>query len=228
MSKKDYYLSECEKMSHELKRLCFEEKGWELKKDSKTCKVFCIPSTQGQGFTWRGEGIVAVKPEKLIDMVHPTEKYRLQWDPNVASCRLLEELSPNSLIAHTVMKAHLLGLLSARDTIDVFKLEETDTYISSQFGGVEYENGPVEKDAVRAWSYPSGIFFLKGDVTSDKGETGTKVITFFQADARLDVVPPAMLNAAMPTFIKNYFKALRKTADIQWTPLVDVPGRRKA
>jgi len=215
-------------MSTELKRLCFDEKGWELKKDSKTCKVFCLPTSNGQGFVWRGEGIVSEKPEKLIDMVHPTEKYRKMWDPNIQSCDLLEELSPNSLIAHTVMKAHLLGLLSARDTIDVFKLEETDKFISSQFGSVEYENEPVAKDAVRAWSFPSGIFFLKGEAKNEKGETGTKVITFFQADGRLDVVPPAMLNAAMPTFVKGYFKALRKTADIQWTPLGDVPGRRKA
>lgn len=81
------------------------------------------------------------------------------------------------------MKSHLLGLLSARDSIDVFKLEETDKYFSSQckfvdtsdqlfrklmnrlisVGSIEYDNIPTEKGCVRGWSYPSGIFIYKNE-----------------------------------------------------------------
>jgi len=223
---KESYLKEIETISSELKTLLFGDKKWELKKESKkiSCKVFCTPATQGQGYVWKCEAQVPIPPEKLIDMVHPSEKYRPMWDPNINWCRLLEELTPEVFITHTMLKGHLLGLMSPRDTIDLFKIEETDKYISTQFGSTEYEKAPPsEGDCKRAWSYPSGIFFFKHDPSSS--EKTTKVVIFFQVDGKLDVVPLPMLNAAMPTFMKQYVKSLLKTSDIQWTPLVNVPGR---
>jgi len=225
MAKRAQYLTDSQNISDELKRLMFEETEWTLKKDSKSAKIYCLPAPKDT-YIWKAETTIPIKPEKIIDMVLPTEKYRFMWDPNITSCVLLEELDHDTIIAHTTMKAKLLGLLSARDVIDVFKIEETDQYYSSQFGSIEYENAPPPKpDVIRAWSYPSGIFIFKNNENKN-GET--RVVIFYQADGRLDVVPPAMLNAAMPTFMKNYFKALRKTGDIPWTPLVDVAGRRKA
>jgi len=225
-AKRDLYLKEIEKVSKELKRLLFEEKGWILKKNSKTCQVFRLPAPNGQDYVWKGEATIAVEAEKLYDMAHPTEKYRLLWDPNIVSCRVLEELTSNVIITHTVMKAHLLQLLSARDTIDVFNFEETDDYYSLQFAGIEYEAAPKPApDVIRAWSYPSGIFIFKNKSDAQRANPATRVVTFINFDARLDVVPPAVLHAAMPTFQKKYFKSLQKTADIPWTPLENVPGR---
>jgi len=220
-------LEESAKVNKDLKRLLFEEKGWTLKKESKTCHVFCIPSGRPDNYIWKGEATILLKPEKIFDMVHPTAKYRLMWDLNVASCELLEEITDRVFVTHTTMKAHLLGLLSARDTIEVFVIEETDQYYSCQFGGVEYDNVPLAKDCVRAWSYPSGIFIFKNDIKPDQ-PAATRVVTFIQMDAKLDVVPPALLNATMPTFMKQYFKSMKKAEEIEWTPLVDVPGRRHA
>jgi len=160
--------------------------------------------------------------ERVFDMLHPsTQYYKRLWDPLTRSCDVLTELAPNALLLHIQMKPALMGLITARDSIDVCLVTDEDDFKCVEIGSINHEDYPPNDLNIRAWTYPAGAYLYR---TKDPHQT--RVICLFQADINSKFIPQSLLEAAMPTMMAQYCDAMQKTETLAWTPLVDVPGRR--
>ncbi|CDW51899.1 StAR-related lipid transfer protein 5 [Trichuris trichiura] len=182
--------------------------------------VFSTQSPHFAGWKLKGETVVNFLPEKAYDMIHPTAKYRFQWDDHVESCTFLEDLAPGVILVHQHMKPLLMGFISARDSVDIIVQEEADQYYQLMLTGVKYSDIPPQPRYVRAVTYPSGMRIYRSS-NSEK----TRIICIIQADINVKHAPRYITNNAFVTMMFNYLTSLQGCKDLPWTPIENATGR---
>uniref|UniRef100_A0A5S6QBE5 START domain-containing protein n=1 Tax=Trichuris muris TaxID=70415 RepID=A0A5S6QBE5_TRIMR len=200
---------------------CFQEDdSWTLRKKCHGTVVYSAESPHFAGWMLKGETMVEFSPEKVYDLVHPTAEYRLQWDEHVESCEFLQDLAPGVILVHQRMKPLLMGLISARDTVDIIVQEEHDQHYQIMLSSVPCRKVPPQPKYVRAISYPSGMAIYR---TRNPDEA--KIACIIQANLHLRRTPRYIIDNAMVTMMFNYLTSLQKCKDLPWTPLQNPAGR---
>jgi len=210
-------------IAKESRYLLYDETDWKLCKTSKTVKVYkCRAPNNRPHCTFKSEFPVKCSPEKMLDMVHPNfHYYKRYWDPFVAGCIVIEELSHNVVLQHNRMKKAAKGLIAARDSIDIVQFIDRDDMKGVEFGSVKHPNYPPIEHYIRSWAHPSAAYIFP---TDDPNHCIMKLL--FQVDINTKYMPQSVFEAATPTMLCQVSKALQNTEKIKWTPLGDVEGRR--
>ncbi|KFD58720.1 hypothetical protein M514_00413 [Trichuris suis] len=193
---------------------------WTMKKKSHDTVVFATQSEHFAGWRVKGETVVNFPPLKAYDMIHPTAKYRFQWDELVEGCTFLEDLAPGVILVHQRMKPLLMGLISARDSVDIIVQEETDQYYQLMLTGVKYSNVPPQPRYVRAATYPSGMRIYRSS-----NPEKTKIACIIQADINMKHAPRYITDNALVSMMFSYLTSLQGCKDLPWTPLENAAGR---
>jgi len=210
----DWLKSEAAKIRREVHRLVLQPDSaslWHHCKSSRAGEVYKsilpINDAHSKGHTFKGEAFVDMPVHQVHDLVHPTGHMRPLWDPFIFRCSVLKTVDDDITLVHHRFKPQLMGILSARESIDLVVIEETADYSATLLGSVTMDQIPVEPKYVRAWSYPTGIVVFKTE-----NPNRSRICTIMQADLKLPLLPISFLEYAIPTMSLQYVQALQKAA----------------
>jgi len=140
-------------------------------------------------------------------MLNPIKPYRIQWDPFLDNLQVAGHVGPHDYLVYHRTKPSLKGLLSARDSIDVVKLGETDKYYYVAAGSIsEHPDYPPASGVVRIFQYPCGYVVQK--IAGDP--THCKFIMVFHADLMLHNLVNFVADMVKPTLMSQKIGGLRK------------------
>ncbi|KAG8575505.1 hypothetical protein GDO81_009580 [Engystomops pustulosus] len=137
-----------------------EQDGWRLCKKSGDVAVYWRPSTEFTGNLYKGEGLVAAKPELVWECLKPEpDGLRVKWDSNVQDFQLLDTVTDDTTICRTVTPSAAMGIISPRDFVDVVMIKRyEDGSITSNATNVEHPSCPPQRHFVRGFNHPCGCF----------------------------------------------------------------------
>uniref|UniRef100_A0A914WQQ7 START domain-containing protein n=1 Tax=Plectus sambesii TaxID=2011161 RepID=A0A914WQQ7_9BILA len=184
---------------------------WDVCKQAKGITVYKTYCVESKSHAFKLEGIIGdATVEEISYRLHPLGPYRTLWDSQLAGLELVEEVAADALIVRHMTKPQLMGLVSARDTIDLSHFRAEEKVRSVVMTGVDHSAVPPQSGIVRAWTYPSGVFLSPATEKSP----ATKVTTLLHAEMQLPLLPKAIAEAFVPGALIQFFSDLRKSAKI--------------
>ncbi|KIH56394.1 hypothetical protein ANCDUO_13423 [Ancylostoma duodenale] len=137
-------------------------------------------------------------------MVHPEGVHRCKWDSQSGGTPLVARITENTSIIRHDTKSRLMGLISAREAVDLcrFSTDPEDGTRSVVMVSVTHPSAPLREGIVRVHTHPSLL------VISPSGKD-TKVTSIIQAEMHLMGVPAGIMDSLVPKGILSFFDDLR-------------------
>lgn len=200
------YLAESKSVTKEFLESILDSKAeWKLSKESDGVKVFNRKPEKGKVTIFKSEATVDCSPAQAIDFLNPAKPFRLQWDQLLEKLEVVEDLGDGVMLVYHIVKAALKGLLSARDSMDVVTVGETDDFYYVAAAGVTHPDYPVNKQCVRVTQFPCGYIVYK-----KQDENGhTKIIMILNADLNMNFATAFVAEQVKPTLMIQTFSNLK-------------------
>jgi len=201
------YVEEGERVTNEFLNLISNQSiEWKKIKDSDGVVIYSTKLPNTKGTIYKSEVYLDAKPEQLLNFVHPTKPLRLQWDKFLETLIVVEEIiSPNVLLVYHTVKSSLRGIVSARDSLDVITIGETDLAFYVSAGSVEHPNYLPTSKYVRVQQFPSGYYIEK---QCDK-DNRTKFVMIFNADLKMNSIVNYLAEQVKPLLMVEKINYLR-------------------
>ncbi|XP_018427991.1 PREDICTED: stAR-related lipid transfer protein 5 [Nanorana parkeri] len=181
--------------------------GWKQCKKTGDVAVYWRPSSEFTGNLYKGEGIVAGKPEHVWHCLKPEPGgLRVKWDSNVEDFQLLETVTEDISICRTVTPSAAMGIIAPRDFVDVVLIKSyEDGSIASNATNVEHESCPPQRHFVRGFNHHCGCFCVPIPGEPEK----TQVLSFFQTDLS-GYLPRSVVESFFPYSMTQFYSNLTK------------------
>jgi len=184
-----------------------ETDGWTTVKENDDCVIFSRPSEDFSGYIFKSQGIIPRAPEVVLDLVAPGhgKPGRCNWDSSVASSITIEQLSTNIDIRLTRTLPVFMGLISAREFIDVAKVvQQPHRVFTVCIGLPDHPAAPRSKGFVRGTNYPNGTFCYRIDGKPNE----TLLVQYIHSDLG-GSLPKSVIDSATPAVLANVYKQLK-------------------
>ncbi|XP_044135503.1 stAR-related lipid transfer protein 5 [Bufo gargarizans] len=181
--------------------------AWNLCRKTGDVAVYWRPSTEFTGNLYKGEGLVAAKPERVWEFLKPEAGgLRVKWDKNVHDFQLLETITDDITICRTVTPSAAMGIISPRDFVDVVMIKRyEDGSITSNATNVEHPSCPPQHPYVRGFNHSCGCFCVPVPGEPEK----TQVLSFFQTDLS-GYLPKSVVESFFPYSMTQFYNNLSK------------------
>lgn len=179
---------------------------WKLAKESEGIKILSRKSEELKGTMYKSEVIFPASPERVFAMVCPVKPYRIQWDDLLDKLETAKKIGHNRFLIYHVTHPAAKGIVSARDSLDVVTVGETDKYFFVSAGGVDHPDYGVNPKFVRTFQYPAGYLIEK--ISENPNEC--KFIMLLHTDLSMGAVMSFMVDKVKPTLMIQKITALRK------------------
>ncbi|EPB78389.1 START domain protein [Ancylostoma ceylanicum] len=178
---------------------------WQIHTEKKSGSVWKMRCNVTENNMFRFEGIIPNRsPVEVAVMVHPEGIHRCKWDSQSGGTPLVARITENTSIIRHDTKSRLMGLISAREAVDLcrFSTDPEDGTRSVVMVSVTHPSAPLREGIVRVHTHPSLL------VMSPSGKD-TKVTSIIQAEMHLMGVPAGIMDSLVPKGILSFFDDLR-------------------
>ncbi|KAM4676863.1 stAR-related lipid transfer protein 5 isoform 2-T2 [Discoglossus pictus] len=184
-----------------------DQSGWKLCKRTNEVAVYWRPSTEFPGNLYKGEGIVAAKPEHVWECLKPVPGgLRVKWDTNLEDFQLVEAVTDDISVFRTITPSAAMNLISPRDFVDVVLIKHyEDGSITSNATNVEHPDCPPQRPFVRGFNNPCGCFCVPVPGDPEK----TQLLSFFQTDLS-GYLPKSVVDSFFPYSMCSFYSNLKK------------------
>jgi len=186
------------------------EPQWKFVKEKNGVKVYQRPSTELPNTSmWKCEIEFDTPPDRTFRFVNPLMPYRSQWDTLLDRLEVAKELGENSYIIRHIAKSQMRGLMSARDSIDLVNVGETDELFYVVASGIEHSDYPVDPRYVRVVQQPCGYVITK--IPNQPNKCHFTMV--FHADINMHQWGAKFADVLMPRLMIEKVGALRKALE---------------
>uniref|UniRef100_A0A915KPA1 START domain-containing protein n=1 Tax=Romanomermis culicivorax TaxID=13658 RepID=A0A915KPA1_ROMCU len=220
---KQSYLKTAEEAVLEVQRLVNDHQDWSLRKETSDALVYSTKLPDSKLTCFKGEINAHMSMEKIMDLVHPSERYRPRFDPFIDRCDIIEELNDTVAIVHQKFKPTFKHIISPRDAIDLAIYGETETSKYFLITSIKHPKFPPTNQFVRGWAHPMGVTAIK---TSDPNQC--RVVSLSHIDFNLPpLIPQTLIDSLMPANVIKYLTCLKSMENQEIQPLsLDIPFYR--
>ncbi|XP_072037642.1 stAR-related lipid transfer protein 5-like [Amphiura filiformis] len=185
-----------------------DEEGWEKCQNEKQIVITRKLSTFFDGHVFKGEVDIDAPFDKVAKIWAPNPKgHREEWDTHVTSLECVEEIDEEVYIVRTVTPSAAMGLVAARELIDLMMLrfEDDGQTAMTVSKSIEHNDCPIQDKLVRGTNYPGGTLYRK---------TGpyTTHMTYIGHTCLGGNLPTSVVEALMPRTIHSMLDTLRKAS----------------
>ncbi|KJE91745.1 hypothetical protein CAOG_02839 [Capsaspora owczarzaki ATCC 30864] len=156
---------------------------------------------------FRATGEIDASPERVVLFVRPgPDTMRAKWDSSSKSMSLVQQVSDTVSIIRTITHSAMMGLISARDFVDLSvlrKLDGTDDWICAA-QSVEHPDTPHEHGLVRGHNYPCGFW-----IQSIDGGKRTRFTYVLHTSLR-GSLSTSLVESALPGAQISFFEEVKK------------------
>ncbi|XP_068170368.1 stAR-related lipid transfer protein 5 [Antennarius striatus] len=184
-----------------------DESGWKVCRKSNDVIVSWRSSSEFPGNVYKGEGFIRGSPLKVWECLKPVPNgLRVQWDNNVKTFELVEQISEDVSVCRTVTPSAAMGIIAPRDFVDVILVQKYENgTISSNATNVIHPSCPPQPGYVRGFNHPCGCICVPVSGDSNK----TQVFTFFQTDLS-GLLPRSVVDSFFPSSMAEFYSNLAK------------------
>ncbi|CAB3400645.1 unnamed protein product [Caenorhabditis bovis] len=182
---------------------------WQLHSEKRYGSIWTMKCNVMNNYIYRYEGYIPNRScAEVSAMIHPEGLHRSKWDSQSAGTTVVQEFNDNTSIILHKTHPRLMGLISARETVDLckFKTDSLDGSRTVVMVSVENSNVPANPGVVRGNTYPTLLML------NPLGSSDTKITAILHADMRLKNVPNSVVDAFAPKGIMTFFEDLIKYA----------------
>ncbi|XP_072037640.1 stAR-related lipid transfer protein 5-like [Amphiura filiformis] len=186
-----------------------DEEGWHKCQNVSKIRITSKKSSYFQGNIFKAELEFDAPFDKVAKTWAPKPKgFRQDWDTSITSLECIKDINEEVMIVRTVTPSAAMGLISAREFIDLMMLRFEDDGETAITAGVsvEYPGYPVTDALVRGKNFPCGAMFRKIDA-------GRSRMTYIGHTSIEGSVPVSLIEAALPSSMHTMLNGLRKVAE---------------
>jgi len=184
-----------------------ESDGWTKVKENSECLIVSRPSEDFSGLIYKSTGVISAAPDQVFRLLMPEHDQpgRSKWDSTIVSSVILEQISPDTHIRLTKTSPVLMGLISAREFIDLIKvIRQPHRLFTVSVSPADHPLAPMSKGFVRGTNYPSGLFCYSVDGKPNE----TMLVQYIHSDPG-GLIPQSLLDTATPQVLTNSYKQLK-------------------
>ncbi|GAU98885.1 hypothetical protein RvY_09968 [Ramazzottius varieornatus] len=182
------------------------DSGWKKVKETSDCVVYSRPSEDFKGNLYKSEGNIPASSETVFTFVYPgVEKpRRKEWDTSISSSKVLAKPAPHLDIIRSTTNPVCLGLISAREFVDLVTVTREPNRIFTASISVEHPDAPETKGFVRGFNHPNSLFCYA--VESKPNET--RFVQYVHSDLG-GMLPQSLVESAIPSTMADTYPRLK-------------------
>ncbi|XP_046894807.1 stAR-related lipid transfer protein 3 [Hypomesus transpacificus] len=159
-SEKEYVRQGREAMAV-VEQILTQEENWKFEKNNDLGDSVYTLEIPFHGKTFILKAFMQCSAELVYQEVILQPEKMVQWNKTVSGCQILQRVDDNTLVSYDVSSGAAGGVVSARDFVNVRRVErKRDRYISAGMA-TEHDGKPAHSRYVRGENGPGGFVVLK-------------------------------------------------------------------
>ncbi|XP_076808752.1 stAR-related lipid transfer protein 5-like isoform X1 [Clavelina lepadiformis] len=203
------YSSKVKQLVKEVLNIQRNKTGWTFWKNENAVDIYYKPSSYFNGNMYKFVTEIDGPHDMVYDVMKPpsSPEISMEWDKSIQSYELIKTISTDVFIGRVTTFPAVLGLISAREFLNLYVLKtfsdfSESTQINSKYGKVSWifaesialPESPETKDYVRVANYPGGFAIVE----NKKNPSKSMVETFINCDIG-GMLPRSLIEAALPS-----------------------------
>nr|CAB3266637.1 stAR-related lipid transfer protein 5-like [Phallusia mammillata] len=186
-----------------------KDTSWKFLKTMSGIDAYYMKSPHFNGNMYKFSCVIDAPHDIVYEVLKPPKvaSERMAWDKSIGNYERLETFSEELSISMITSKAVMMGMISAREFLDVFLFKTITGFEAKHWvfaESVEHEKYPPKSGIVRAHTYPSGYSATPVEGTNPQ----TKVEFFINIDPS-GMLPRSLVESALPAQQVKYIQGLK-------------------